>query len=166
MAKSVINTPLGGGYKPHDYLTQVIEEMKDYCLPYGQVKIVNPDTGVIVALILYIIAKEPTVNHTKLECYIILLNYMIKDATGIELFTWTLNSRGRIGNFKKFFDYMEGRGLIQPKGRFNFLIRNSASIRSILPKLEIIFRNLLPYLSKLLNKYEDYTAGAMLRETH
>ena len=99
MAKSVINTPLGGGYKPHDYLTQVIEEMKDYCLPYGQVKIANPDTGVIVALILYIIAKEPTVNHTKLECYIILLNYMIKDATGIELFTWTLNSNGRQGTY-------------------------------------------------------------------
>ena len=162
MAKSAISTPLGGGYKPHDYLTQVTEETKDYYLPYGQVKIANPDTGVIVALILYIIAKEPTVNHTKLECYIILLNYMIKDATGIELFTWQLNNRRRIGNFRKFLDYMTSHGLIKLKGRSNLAILSGA--RNLLSKLPLILSNLLPYLSQLLTKYENYTAGAMLIE--
>ena len=164
MAQSSVSVPFNGKYNPHKYIRNAVEQMKDYCLPYGQVKIANPDTGVITALILYFIAKEPTVNHTKLECYIILLNYIIKDATGIELFIWTLNSRGRIGNFKKFFDYMEGKGLIQPKGRFNFVIRNNANVRSILPQLETIFRNLLPYLSKLLNEYGNSTAGEMLNK--
>ena len=90
---------------------------------------------------------------------------MIKDATGTELFTWKLNSRGLIGNFNKFFKHMKGRELIQPNGRSNFDIRNSASVRSILPRLEtIILRNLIPYLSKLLTKYENYTAKAMLEE--
>lgn len=165
MVQSTIIATLDGNYRPHDYIRQAIEEMKDYCLPYRQVRIANPDTGIIVALILYIIAREPTVNHTKLECYIILLNRMIKDATGTELFTWKLNSRGLIGNFNKFFKHMKGRELIQPNGRSNLVIRNSASVRSILPRLEtIILRNLIPYLSKLLTKYENYTAKAMLEE--
>ncbi len=164
MAQSTVSSLFDGSYKPHDYLNGVIEAINDYCLPYGQVKIANPETGVIIALILYIIAKEPTVNHKKLECYIILLNHMIKDATDSELFTWTLNRRTRIGNFNKFFECMEGKGLIRPKGRYNFVIRNSSSVRSILPQLEMILRNLLPYLSELLIKYENSTAEAMLKD--
>ena len=164
MAKPAISAPFDDSYEPHNYLNGAIRIMNNYCLPYGQVRIANPETGVIVALILYIIAKEPTVNRTKLECYIILLNRMIKNATGSELFTWTLNSRGRIGNFSKFFEYMEGKGLIRPKGRSNFVIRNSSNARSILPQLEMILRNLLPYLSELLTKYENSTAGAMLEK--
>ncbi|MBQ7674301.1 MAG: hypothetical protein IJT36_07300 [Alphaproteobacteria bacterium] len=136
--------------------------MKDYRLPYGQVKIANPETGVIVALIFYIIAKEPTVNHTKLECYVILLNRMINNATGTDLFTWKLNSRCRIGNFNKFFDYMVSKGLIQPKGRSRFVILKGA--RDILPQLTTILRNLLPYLSRLLNEYGDDTATSMLKK--
>ena len=63
MAKPAISSPFYGNYEPHDYLKQTIETMKDYCLPYGQVRIANPETGVIVALILYIIAKDrKTVN--------------------------------------------------------------------------------------------------------
>ncbi len=88
---------------------------------------------------------------------------MIKNATGTELFTWKLNNRGRIGNFSRFFDYMEGKGLITPKGRSNFAIIDGANTRSILPRLETILRNFLPYLSKLLTKYENYTAKAMLK---
>ena len=151
-----------GKYQPHSYLKKAIEEIKGYCLPYGQVKMANPETGVIIALILYIIAKEPTVNHTKLECYIILLNRIVKEATGTELFKWRLNSRRRIGNFRKFFDYMTDRNFIKLKGRSNFVILDGA--RSILPKLSLILRNLLPYLSKLLNKYEGSTAGEMLKK--
>ena len=116
-------------------LNGVVGAMKDYCLPYGQVKITNPETGAIVALILYIIAREPTVNHTKLEYYIISLNRMIKDATGVELFTWTLNRRRRIGNFSRFFGYMEGREFIAPNGRSHFVILKGAS--NILPNENI-----------------------------
>ena len=162
MAQTAISAPFDGSYKPHDYLNGAIEKMKDYCLPYGQVRIANPETGAIVALILYIIAKEPTVNHTKLECYIISLNRMIKDATGVELFTWTLNRRRRIGNFSRFFGYMEGREFIAPNGRSHFVILKGAS--NILPRLTTMFRNLMPYLSRLLNKYEDDTATAMLKK--
>ena len=164
MAKPAISSPFYGNYEPHDYLKQTIETMKDYCLPYGQVRIANPETGVIVALILYIIAKEPTVNRTKLECYIILLKHIVRNATGSELFKWTLNRRGRISNFSRFFDYMEGMEIIKPKGRSNFVIRNNANVKNILPRLNLILRNLLPYLINLLNKYEDSTAGEMLKE--
>ncbi len=65
MAKPAISAPFDDNYEPHNYLNGVIRTMNDYCLPYGQVRIANPETGVIVALILYIVAKEPTVNRTK-----------------------------------------------------------------------------------------------------
>lgn len=162
MAQSAVIATLDGNYRPHDYIRQAIEEMKDYCLPYGQVRIATPDTGVIVALILYIIAREPTVNRTKLECYIILLNHMIKDTTGSELFTWTLNRSGRISNFSRFFNYMEGKGLIQPNGRSNFAILGYT--KNTQSRLETILRNLLPCLSILLNKYKESTATTMLKD--
>lgn len=162
MPHLVVSAPSDSGYRSHDYIRGAVEKMKAQRLPYGQVRIANPDTGVIVALILYIIAKEPTVNHTKLECYIILLNRMVKDATDTELFTWQLNRGGRIGNFRHFFDYMEGKELIQPNGRSRFVILKGAS--NILPQLTTILRNLLPCLHRLLNRYGDYTAAAMLEE--
>ena len=87
---------------------------------------------------------------------------MIKAATASELFTWTLNRRGRIGNFSRFFGYMEGRELIAPNGRSHFVILKGAS--KILPRLTTMFRNLMPYLSRLLNKYGDDTATAMLND--
>lgn len=162
MAKPVLSTSFDDNYRPHGYIKGAIGVTDNYCLPYGQVRIANPETGVIVALILYIIAKEPTVNHTKLECYIILLNRMVKDATDTELFTWHLNRGGRIGNFRHFFDYVEGKELIQQNGRSRFVILKGAS--NILPQLTMILRNLLPYLNRLLNRYGDYTAAAMLEE--
>ena len=161
MAKSVV-TLFDVKYAPHKYLSKAITQIANYCLPYGQVRIVNPETGIIIALILYIIAKEPTVNHTKLECYIILLNKMVNNSTGQELFTWQLNNRRRIGNFRKFLDYMTSHGLIKLKGRSNLAILSGA--RNLLLKLPLILSNLLPYLSQLLTKYENYTAGAMLIE--
>ena len=49
--------------------------LKDYCLHYGQVRdIQQADTGVIIGLIVYFIAREPKINRTKLEAYILLLN--------------------------------------------------------------------------------------------
>ena len=150
-------------YQPHPYLNKAIDEMKDYCLPYGQVKIANPETGAIVALILYMIAKDKTVGRTKLECYTILLNRMIKADTGKKLFTLSLNKRGRINSFKKIFDYMLEHELILSNGRSQFYVLSGA--KKIISRLPVMLDRLLSYLDKLLDDYKSCTAAETLRKT-
>ncbi len=152
-----------GEYTPHDYLKKAIIEMKDYCLPYGQVKIANQETGAIVAIILYVLAKEPKAVRTKLECYIILLNKLIREETCNDLFTWKLNNKGRVSSFSKFWDYMLMSGLLLSNGRSRFYVLGGAG--KIIARLPIMLDRLLPYLNKILVNYEDYTAGEILEKT-
>ena len=155
-----------GNYKPHDYLKRAVDEMKAYCLPYGHVDIANPETGAIVAIILYMIAKEPAVGRTKLECYTIFLNRIIKGATGHELFTWGLNKKGRIGYFKKIFDYMIENGLILANGSYQFYIMDGTGTKKIIPRLSVMLDKVLPYLNKLLEDYKNITAKEMLKKVN
>ncbi|MBQ6971560.1 MAG: hypothetical protein IJP86_04310 [Synergistaceae bacterium] len=151
-----------GEYQPHNYIRRAIDEMKDYCLPYGQVKIANPETGAIVALILYMIAKDKNMGRTKLECYTILLNRMIKADTGRELFTWNLNRKGLVAGFKKIFDHMVACELMLNNGRSQFYILGGAT--KIIPRLSIMLDRLLSYLNKLLEDYKGCTAREMLEK--
>ena len=151
-------------YEPHNYLKRAIFAMSAYRVSDEQVNIANPETGAIAAIILYIINAEPKVSRTKLECYLILLDRMVKETTGKELFTWTLNKYGRINNFKRIFDNMLERGLLSKNGSARFFIPRVGW--NIVQGLPVILDDLLPYLDKLLARYDDYTAGEMLKETH
>ena len=162
MTQTAIIVPFDGSYKPHDYLKRAIFAMTAYRVSDKQVEIANSETGAIAAIMLYIINAEPKVSRTKLECYLILLNKIVKEATGKELFTWTLNKYKRISNFKCIFDNMLERGLLSENGSARFFIPRVGW--NVVQGLPIMLDNLLPYLDKLLARYDDYTAGEMLKE--
>lgn len=149
-------------YKPHNYLKRAIFAMTAYRVSDEQVEIANSETGAIAAIMLYIINAEPKVSRTKLECYLILLNKLIKEATGKELFSWTLNKYRRISNFKFVFKHMIECGLLSENGSARFFVSSKAW--NIVQGLHIMLDDLLPYLDKLLARYDDYTAGEMLKE--
>lgn len=149
-------------YKPHNYLKRAIFAMSAYRVSDEQVNIANPETGAIAAIMLYIINAEPKVSRTKLECYLILLDRLVKEATGKKLFTWTLNKYKRISNFKCIFDNMLERGLLSENGSARFFIPRVGW--NIVQGLHIMLDDMLPYLDKLLARYDDYTAGEMLKE--
>lgn len=151
-------------YEPHDYLKRAISAMSAYRVSDGQVDIATPETEAIIAIMLYIINAEPKVSRTKLECYIILLNKLIQEATGKELFTWTLNKYRRISNFKCIFEHMIERGLLVKNGSARFFIPRGGWRWNIVQGLPIMLDDMLPYLDKLLARYDDYTAGEMLKE--
>ena len=154
--------PADDNYEPHNYLKRAIFAMSAYRVSDEQVEIANSETGAIAAIMLYIINAEPKVSRTKLECYSLLLNKLVKEATGKELFTWTLNKYGRISNFKRIFEHMLERGLLSENGSARFFIPRVGW--NIVQGLPIILDDLLPYLDKLLARYDDYTAGEMLKE--
>ena len=111
--------------------------LKDYCLHFGKVKgIQQADTGVIIGLIVYFISREPNINRTKLEAYVLLLNiicYYFYDKTFIDC---TLTSGGRISCFTKLMDAMEINELISTSKhntyplctKATWIIRNSSNI--------------------------------------
>ena len=159
----VINLPLNDEkYTPHNLIKRAVVSMNDYRLPEGQVGMASPETGVVVAVILYILYNEPKAVRTKLECYIILLDRMVKEATGEGLFTLELNSKGRISNFKRIFDFMLKKGLLSPSGTARFFMTELAV--EIIKRLGIVLGKLVPYVEKLLVNYDYLTAGEMLTE--
>ncbi len=94
-------------------LNRARKYLSKYCLHYGEVRnVMHQDTGVVIGLIVYFIANEPTINRTKLEAYILLLNTICALAYGKTFFSCSLNTNGRIGNFKKFIDDMKVQELI------------------------------------------------------
>lgn len=150
----------GSSYVPHSYLNRAVNSMKDYCLPDGASSIASPETGAIVAIILYMRAEEPRISRTKLECYIILLDSLVKAKTGNPLFSWKPAQQRRRSAFRKIFAFMEERGLVLPDGYSRFYVRREAE--KILPNLDLMLSDLLPYLSSILHGYKDYTATKML----
>ena len=88
--------------------------MQGYRLPHGLVNINIDDTGAIVAIILYFIAKEPTISRDKLEAYILLLDriYYNQNNRQCHMFQWHLTNNGRIGRFINFEHFMIERQLL------------------------------------------------------
>lgn len=151
-----------GKYKPHRFLKKAISAMKPYRLPDGKVDIAAPETGAIIAIILYLIANEPKVCRTKLECYIIMMNKLVLLRTDIELFTWRLNSKGRIANFNAIYEHMIACGLLLKNGSARFLLLPETA--NIIPRLPIILGNKLRmYFDVLIRHSYGCTAAEMLR---
>ena len=148
-------------YKPHRFLKKAISAMKPYRMPDGKVDIATPETGAMVAIILYIISKELKVSRTKLECYIIMTNKLVLLRIGIELFTWRLNSKGRISNFKAVCEHMTACGLLLKDGHSRFFLLPETA--NIIPKLPAMLGRLHLYFNVLIRYHYSYTAREMLR---
>lgn len=117
--------------------------------------------GVCFAIILYIISKELKVSRTKLECYIIMTNKLVLLSTGIELFTWRLNNKGRIPNFKAVYEHMTACGLLLRDGYSRFFLLPETA--NIIPKLPAMLGRLHLYFTVLIRYHYSYTAREMLR---
>ena len=151
MAKVALASSSSGNGKnknPRDKIQDAIVFMGNYRLPHGEVRMDDEDTGVIVAIILYFIAREPSIGMTKLECYLILLDRLCETETGRHLFHWTLAKNGRIPRFKRLIDFMIDRGLIQRRGKYQFDILENAA--DIIKQLLKILKNILKCLDTIL----------------
>lgn len=146
-------------HKPHDYLRKAIDDMKDYRLPYGKASIANPETGAIMTIILYFIAKEPKATRTKLECYVILLDKLVKEKTGQGLFHWRRNRKGLVSGFWRIFEHMTDKELVSKNGYSRFFILTETA--TIIQRLPLMLQELVPYMEHLLMSYDYYTAEEM-----
>ena len=129
-------------------LTVARQCMKDYCLSPDVTRIYIPDTGVIVALILYFIARDYSVCMTKLNGYIVLLDRVIKDNTGEHLFHLDLDGKGLIRNFKYFIEYMINKKLISRRSNHQFnLLRDVLNIK----EFPSMFYSIREWLDNVVN---------------
>ena len=132
-------------------VTRARSHLSNYCLHYGAVKnIPHEDTGVVIGLIVYFIAHEPTINLTKLEAYILLLNVICSRLYGRAFLECRLTTGGRIGHFRTFINYMKEKELIKIGDNHAYclctnaawLIKNTPNIfMSITPILIAILQN-------------------------
>ena len=146
-----------------DLLMPARMAMRNYVPPRGLISdIESSDVSVIIAIILYFIAREPTIGLTKLECYLILLDRKSCKETGRNLFNWRLNKRGRIGSFRKIIEFMIGKNFIFRKGAYQFYILTNAS--DILKVLQNILSNIKEWLELILSIWGNKTAQETLRD--
>lgn len=150
------NPPKLKDINPRKLLVPVIEAMKGYRMPnYRNVSIDYDDTGAVVAIIIYFIAREPSIGMTKLECYLICLDRLSKGETGNHLFKWSLTKSGNIRNFKKLIDFMIDKQLISRRGNYQFNILNSVLKIKGFPKM---LGGIQHWMNMILNKFYYITA--------
>lgn len=115
-----------------------------------------------MAIILYLIAKEPYADREKLECYVIILDKMVHEDTRQNLFHWRRNNKGLVSGFWKIFERMVDKKLLEENGSAQFFILTDA-VR-IIQELPIILSDLLPYLDKVLSYYNNYAIRELLKK--
>ena len=121
------------------------------------------DTGAIVAIIMYFIAKEPSICMTKLECYLILLDRICVDKKKYHLFSWRLNEKGRIRDFKSFINSMKEQKLfyLRENSKYYFeFVKDNAD--SIIDKFPLMLSNVISWLDSILNVCKDMNSREML----
>ena len=145
--------------------------LKGYCLHYGQIRdIQQADTGVIIGLIVYFIAREPKINRTKLEAYILLVNIICCRAYNKALIDCTLTSAGRIGCFTNLMNAMELNELISPRKHNTYPLCTKASwiiahSSNIFAGIEPVLRFILDTWGHLNGKQTLLDALSLLRIT-
>ena len=121
------------------------------------------DTGAIVAIIMYFIAKEPSICMTKLECYLILLDRICVDKKKYHLFSWRLNEKGRIRDFKSFINSIKKQKLIylreNSKYYFEFVKDNADSI---IDKFPSMLSHVISWLDNILDVCKSMNSKEML----
>ena len=131
------------GFNVNDFLTKARECMRDYCLSPD-----IPDTGIIVAIILYFMAEDRNITMTKLNGYIVLLDMKIEADTREHLFHLDLGSDGLIRNFNSFIEYMLDRELISRRGRYNYRLTDNIKNIEVFPS---ILSDMYKYLKDVIN---------------
>ena len=150
------NPPKLNNINPRKLLEPALVAMKDYCmLNYRDVSIDYDDTGAIVAIIIYFIAREPSIGMTKLECYLICLDRLSKVETGNHLFNWRLTKSGNIRNFKKLIEFMIDKQLISRRGNYQFNLLNSVLK---IKKFPLMLEGIQHWMNVILNKFYYVTA--------
>lgn len=109
-------------YKPNKLIEPVIECTREkYQLPTGAVDMPLEETAVIVAVILYFINEDDRIGITKLESYVIMLDYMCWKETGQRLFSYRL-TYGTYGyyiqNFRAFLDFIEEKKILTKRRKY------------------------------------------------
>ena len=121
------------------------------------------DTGAIVAIIMYFIAKEPSICTQKLECYLILLDRICVHRKGYHLFSWQLNEKGRIRYFRDFINSIQKQKLIylrkNSKYYFEFV---EGCADSIIAQFPLILSNVISWLNNILYVCKDMNSKEML----
>ena len=156
IGQNVNDEPRKNQYLSKNILGMARKFMKSYCLPDNKVNMDNADTGVIVALILYFIAKKSNANRIKLECYTVLLDAICFMHTGKRLFDFVLNDNCKISNFKNFFQFMIDKNLLLENGNTKFYILNGEA-PNIFKYISSngIFISIESWLNDILNKYNN-----------
>mgnify|MGYP007069909796 CR=1 FL=1 len=152
---------VSGDSNPRNLIAPAMQSMKAYNVSVDGVSIDATDIGVIIAIILYFIAKEPSICMTKLECYLIFLDKEAQDNTGNHLFHWSLTKSCRIKNFTKVIDFMVNKQLIARSynRRFN-LLKTVLSIKDF----PVMLVGIHKWLISIVNRYYFKSAGEMLIE--
>ncbi len=131
----------------NNFLTVARQCMSNYCLSPDLTRIYIPDTGVIVALILYFIARDHSICMTKLNGYIVLLDMKIHADTGEHLFQLDLDSTGLIRDFRMFIEHMIDKNLISRRSNHQYnLLRDVLNIK----KFQLMFADIYIYGSMRL----------------
>ena len=147
--------------KVNDLLALCKERMKNHRISHPDID--SSDTGAIIAIIMYFIAKEPSICRTKLECYILLLDRICVHKRKHHLFSWQLNEKGRIRDFKNFIDYMTKERLIylreNSKYYFEFVKDTSDNI---VGNFSLMLSNIIYWLNSILNVCKTMNSREML----
>ena len=143
----------------NNFLTVARQCMNDYCLSPDVTRIYIPDTGVIVALLLYFIAREHSICMTKLNGYIVLLDMKIHADTGEHLFQLDLDSTGLIRDFRMFIEHMINKNLISRRSNHQYnLLRDVLNIK----KFPLMFADIYKWLNEVVNDCVFMTAQQLL----
>ena len=144
-------------------LTHARNMLTDYCLHFGQVKgIQQADTGVIIGLIVYFIAREPSINRTKLEAYILLLNIICHQAYNKAFIDCSLTQSGRIGCFANLMNVMETNELISPRKHNTYPLCTNAT--ELIRKLSKSFAEIEPLLRFILKTWGHFNGKQTLAD--
>ena len=133
--------------------------MKDYCLPNNVGDIPDYDTGVIIVIIIYFIARDHSLCMTKLNGYIALLDMQIKADTGEHLFRLNTDSRGLIRDFRLIINHMIALNLISPRSNHQYnLLKDVLNIKYF-PHMLLRIKM---WLDKVINDYIYMTAEQLV----
>ena len=92
----------------HDALIRDCQYMNNYEICEFDINVPVSDRGAIIAIIIYFIAHEPTVDILKLAAYFLVLNKKVREKEGEYLFNCFLSDKNnsRFRKFKNFINFM------------------------------------------------------------
>lgn len=139
----------------------LVMKEKGYCLP-PEIQGVHPnDTGAVVAVVLYLVMKEPKINKKKIKCYLLLLDRICQYKDRGEIFRWQLHPNFIQKFIDELIDFMKKRKLIRLNGNSKSQLVTyevPAFMKNVLP---LIPPNVLYWLNTMLNVCKNKKGNKM-----